>query len=33
VFATVLGLVAWLYLGVQVTVYAAEVNVVLERRL
>lgn len=32
-FATVLGLVAWLYLGVQVTVYAAEVNVVLERRL
>ncbi len=33
VFATVLGLVAWLYLSVQVTVYAAEVNVVLERRL
>jgi YihY family inner membrane protein len=33
VFATVLGLVAWLYLGVQVTVYAAEVNVVLTRRL
>jgi YihY family inner membrane protein len=33
VFATVLGLVAWLYLGVQVTVYAAEVNVVLKRRL
>jgi YihY family inner membrane protein len=33
IFATVLGLVAWLYLGVQVTVYAAEVNVVLARRL
>lgn len=33
VFATVLGLVAWLYLGVQVTVYAAEINVVLSRRL
>jgi YihY family inner membrane protein len=33
VFAVVLGLVAWIYLGVQVTVYAAEVNVVLARRL
>ena len=33
VFATVLGLAAWLYLAVQVTVYAAEVNVVLTRRL
>jgi YihY family inner membrane protein len=33
IFATVLGLAAWLYLGVQVTVYAAEVNVVLARRL
>ncbi len=33
VFATVLGLVAWIYLAVQVTVYAAEVNVVLARRL
>jgi YihY family inner membrane protein len=33
VFATVLGLAAWLYLGVQVTVYAAEINVVLARRL
>ena len=32
-FAIVLGLVAWIYLGVQVTVYAAEVNVVLTRRL
>jgi YihY family inner membrane protein len=32
-FATVLGLVAWLYIGVQLTVYAAEVNVVLARRL
>jgi YihY family inner membrane protein len=33
VFATVLGLMAWIYLGVQVTVYSAEVNVVLARRL
>ena len=33
VFATVLGLIAWIYLAVQVTVYAAEVNVVLARRL
>jgi len=33
VFATVLGLVAWIYLGVEVTIYAAEVNVVLARRL
>jgi YihY family inner membrane protein len=32
-FAVVLGLVAWIYLGVQMTVYAAEVNVVLARRL
>jgi YihY family inner membrane protein len=32
-FATVLGLVAWLYLAVQVTVYAAEINVVLARHL
>jgi YihY family inner membrane protein len=32
-FATVLGLVAWLYIVVQVTVYAAEVNVVLARHL
>jgi YihY family inner membrane protein len=32
-FATVLGLVAWLYLAVQVTVYAAEINVVRARRL
>jgi YihY family inner membrane protein len=32
-FATVLGLVAWLYIGVRVTVYAAEVNVVLARHL
>jgi uncharacterized BrkB/YihY/UPF0761 family membrane protein len=29
----VLGLVAWLYLTVQVTVFAAEVNVVLARHL
>jgi len=33
VFATVLGLTAWIYLGVEVTVYAAEMNVVLTRRL
>jgi YihY family inner membrane protein len=33
IFATVLGLIAWIYLGVEVTVYAAEVNVVLTRRL
>lgn len=32
-FATVLVLVAWIYLAVQVTVYAAEVNVVLTRHL
>ena len=33
VFATVLGLIAWIYLAVEVTVYSAEVNVVLARRL
>ena len=33
VFATVLGLIAWIYVAVQVTVYCAEVNVVLARRL
>jgi YihY family inner membrane protein len=33
VFATVLGLLAWIYFGVQAFVYAAEVNVVLTRRL
>jgi uncharacterized BrkB/YihY/UPF0761 family membrane protein len=33
VFASVLGLVAWLYLTVQATVFAAEINVVLARRL
>jgi YihY family inner membrane protein len=33
VFALVLGLLAWLYLGGQLTVLAAEVNVVKERRL
>jgi YihY family inner membrane protein len=33
VFGTVLGLVAWLYVVVQMTVYAAEVNVVLAKRL
>ncbi len=33
VFALVLGLLAWLYLGAQLTIFAAEVNVVLRRRL
>jgi YihY family inner membrane protein len=33
VFATVLGLVAWIYLALEVTVYCAEINVVLARRL
>jgi uncharacterized BrkB/YihY/UPF0761 family membrane protein len=33
IFATVLGLVAWIYIGVEVTVYSAEVNVVLSHRL
>jgi len=33
VFATVLGLLAWISLGVEITVYAAEINVVLARRL
>jgi YihY family inner membrane protein len=33
IFATVLGLVAWIYLSVEGTVYAAELNVVLARRL
>jgi len=33
VFATVLGLLGWIYFGVQAFVYAAEVNVVLARRL
>jgi membrane protein len=32
-FALVLGLLAWLYLGAQLTVYAAEINVVRARRL
>ena len=33
VFATVLGLMAWIYLAVEITVYCAEINVVLNRRL
>jgi YihY family inner membrane protein len=33
VFATVLGLLAWIYLAVRITVYSAEINVVLARRL
>jgi YihY family inner membrane protein len=33
VFATVLGLVTWMYILVEITVYAAEINVVLTRRL
>ncbi|MFG3224059.1 YihY/virulence factor BrkB family protein [Kitasatospora sp. NPDC048194] len=32
-FATVIGLLSWLYLNAQIAVYAAEVNVVLHRRL
>ena len=32
-FAVVLGLLSWLYLGAQLTLYAAEVNVVRARRL
>ncbi|HEY6500141.1 MAG TPA: YihY/virulence factor BrkB family protein [Streptosporangiaceae bacterium] len=33
IFGTVLGLLAWIYLAVEVTVYSAEINVVLARRL
>jgi uncharacterized BrkB/YihY/UPF0761 family membrane protein len=33
VFALVLGLLAWLYLGAQMTIFAAEINVVKARRL
>jgi YihY family inner membrane protein len=33
VFAAVLGLVAWVYLGCEVTIYAAELNTVVARRL
>ena len=33
VFATVLGLLAWVYLATEITVYSAEVNAVLARRL
>jgi membrane protein len=33
VFALVLGLLAWLYLGAQLTIFAAEVNVVRKRQL
>src|SRR6266516_4564242 len=33
VFGTVLGLLAWIYLAVLITVYCAEINVVLSRRL
>jgi membrane protein len=33
VFGTVIGLISWLYLGAQVTLYAAEINVVRRRRL
>jgi YihY family inner membrane protein len=32
-FATVIGLLAWLHLGAQTTLYAAEINVVVMRRL
>jgi YihY family inner membrane protein len=33
IFATVLGLVAWIYFGAQAAIYAAEINVVLARKL
>jgi YihY family inner membrane protein len=33
VFALVLGLLAWLYIGAQLTIFAAEVNVVRKQRL
>src|SRR5205823_12366265 len=33
IFAVVLGLLAWLYLGAQLTIFAAEVNVVRVRKL
>jgi membrane protein len=33
VFAFVLGLLAWLYIGAQLTIFAAEINVVKARRL
>jgi YihY family inner membrane protein len=33
VFGTVLGLLAWVYLACEITVYSAEINVVLVRRL
>jgi YihY family inner membrane protein len=32
-FALVIGVLAWLHLGAQITMYAAEINVVLARRL
>ncbi len=32
-FATVLGLIAWIYIGAQLTVYAAEMNAVIAKRL
>jgi len=33
VFGLVLGLIAWIYLGAQLTIFAAEINVVRHRRL
>ena len=33
VFAVVLGLIAWIFLGCELTIYAAELNTVLARRL
>jgi hypothetical protein len=33
IFATVLGLLAWIYLATEITVYSAEINVVVARRL
>jgi YihY family inner membrane protein len=33
IFASVLGLLAWIYLATEITVYSAEINVVVARRL
>jgi uncharacterized BrkB/YihY/UPF0761 family membrane protein len=32
-FAVVIGVLAWLHLGAQMTIYSAEINVVLDRKL
>jgi len=33
IFGVVIGLLAWVYLGAKLSMYAAEINVVLARRL